>query len=216
LGVVKILENIDLDWWKNNCYELSLDQSLGEQSTFTIKVSSNTFYEINNAVIEMEKIKMESTGINGDFLKLFTSTPFCISSNVPFYFASNKKKEENTMKNLQVKSIKYDERYTTVTWFDDTKTRVSCGKEDEYNRYNAFCSALAKKIFGTSSHVRKIVETKDEALEIAKRREELKEKERLAQIARDRKVRHQIKHRAKQIVIEEKAKKLAEQILESK
>jgi hypothetical protein len=135
--------------------------------------------------------------------------------NVTFDFGSlsNKKKEENTMKQLQVKSIKYDKNYTTVTWENGTKTTVRCSNEDEYSRYNGFCSALAKKIFGTSSQVRKIVEAKDEEIEIAKKKAERKEEERLAEIARKRKERHQIKYRAKQIVIEKKAKQLAKKML---
>ena len=115
--------------------------------------------------------------------------------------------------NLQPKSIKYDKNYTTVTWNDGTKTTVRCSNEDEYSRYNGFCSALAKKVFGTSSQVRKIVETKNEEIELVKKKAELDEKERLAEIARKRKERHQIKYRAKQIVIEKKAKQLAKKML---
>jgi hypothetical protein len=112
-----------------------------------------------------------------------------------------------------VKSIKYDKNYTTVIWNDGTKTTVRCSNEDEYSRYTGFCSALAKKIFGTSSQVRKLVETKDEEIELAKKKAERKEEERLAEITRKRKERHQIKYRAKQIVIEKKAKQLAKQML---
>jgi hypothetical protein len=115
--------------------------------------------------------------------------------------------------NLQPKSIKYDKNYTTVTWNDGTKTTVRCSNEDDYSRYTGFCSALAKKIFGTSSQVRKIVETKNEEIELAKKKAERKEEERLAEIARKRKERHQIKYRAKQIVIEKKAKQLAKKML---
>jgi hypothetical protein len=111
--------------------------------------------------------------------------------------------------NIGVKSIKFDKKYTTVTWNDDTKTRVACSEEDEYSRYEAFCAALAKKIFGTSSQVRKIVETKDEAIELEKKRVEREEKEKADRIKQARKDKLWIKKRAKQIVREKMAKELA-------
>lgn len=132
-------------------------------------------------------------------------------------FGEPENKEEEKKENMNyptVKSIKYDNKYTIVTWGDGTKTRVGCCYEDAYGKYNAFCSALAKKIFGTSSQVRKIVETKDEAIEIEKKRKEREERDRLAEVERKRRERRKIKHLAKKMLIEKKAKQLMKEMLE--
>ena len=40
---------------------------------------------------------------------------------------------------------------TIVFWHDGTKTIVSCAEDEEYDPYNAFCAAVVKKMFGTTS-----------------------------------------------------------------
>lgn len=49
---------------------------------------------------------------------------------------------------------------TIVFWKDGTKTIVKCAKDEEPNDYNAFTAALAIKLFGTNSHVKKIIKNK--------------------------------------------------------
>ena len=226
-----MLENIDYNLWNKMPRELIINDK-----RCTIE-DINKLKELEKKQLEAEKIKMPLQRYYSDFYKMVADNPpfnsvtinqdgsisFVIASNRTQSTGSNddpqisiKKKEENAMKNIQVKSIKYDRNYTTVTWTDGTKTTVRCSYNDVYSPYNGFCSALAKKIFGTSSQVRKLVDTKDEAVEIAKKKTEQKEKERLAKIARNRKERYQVKYLAKQMVIEERARKLAEQMLESK
>ena len=53
--------------------------------------------------------------------------------------------------------IIYNVKATIVFWKDGTKTVVKLSEGDYDNPYNAFCAALAKKIFGNNSRVRKIV-----------------------------------------------------------
>lgn len=114
--------------------------------------------------------------------------------------------------NLQVKSIKFDKKFTTVTWNDGTTTRVGCMLEDEYNKYEAFCAALAKRIYGSTSSVKHIVDTKDEQIEIDKQRKEREAQEKAAQIRKARKDRIWIKKRAKEIARENAAQELAKKI----
>lgn len=114
---------------------------------------------------------------------------------------------------ISVKSIKYSGKYTTVTWNDNTKTRVSCGENEQQSRYSAFCSALAIKIFGTNSQVKKIVETKDEQIEIDKQNKIREEKDRAAKVRKARKDRLWVKKRAKEIALEQRAQKMAQQLL---
>lgn len=120
----------------------------------------------------------------------------------------------NKKKNLiEVKSIKYSGKYTTVTWNDGTKTRVSCGENEQQSRYSAFCSALAIKVFGTNSQVKKLVETKDEQIEIDKQNKIREEQERVAKIRKARKDRLWVKKRAKEVALEQRAQEMAKQLL---
>lgn len=47
---------------------------------------------------------------------------------------------------------------TIVIWGDNTKTIVSCMDGDNYDPYTGFCAALAKKIYGSTSAGKRIME----------------------------------------------------------
>ena len=57
------------------------------------------------------------------------------------------------------KQIIYNNPATIVFWKDGTKTVVKKAKGEKYNEYNAFCAALAKKIFGNNSKLTKVVKS---------------------------------------------------------
>lgn len=52
-----------------------------------------------------------------------------------------------------------------VLWADGTKTIVSCSENDQWDEYAAYCAALAKKIYGTTSAVHRLVDKKSNAKE---------------------------------------------------
>ena len=52
-----------------------------------------------------------------------------------------------------------DGKFTTVYWGDGNKTVVKCEDGTVSDDYEAFTAALAKKIFGSNSAVKKIVST---------------------------------------------------------
>lgn len=53
---------------------------------------------------------------------------------------------------------------TIVFWNDNTKTIVRCSENDTYDEYAAFCAALAIKIYGSNSKLKKMINkvTKEE------------------------------------------------------
>lgn len=51
---------------------------------------------------------------------------------------------------------------TIVFWEDGTKTVVKCAADENDNTYAAFTAALAIKIFGSNSAVKKLVKSKTE------------------------------------------------------
>lgn len=152
-----------------------------------------------------------TTLFNGFDLSAITHDASSSTFSYPYTITLN---PLNKKKNLiEVKSIKYSGKYTTVTWNDGTKTRVSCGENEQQSRYSAFCSALAIKIFGTNSQVKKIVETKDEQIEIDKQNKIREEQERVAKIRKARKDRLWVKKRAKELALEQRAQEMAKQLL---
>lgn len=58
---------------------------------------------------------------------------------------------------LTVKSIIYNNPATIVFWSDGTKTVVKRLKGTPFNKYNAFCAAVCKKLYGSNSALNKIV-----------------------------------------------------------
>lgn len=53
-------------------------------------------------------------------------------------------------------------RATIVFWADGSKTIVKRAPDEPDNEYQAFCAALAKKIFQSNSKLKKIIKTKTE------------------------------------------------------
>ena len=46
---------------------------------------------------------------------------------------------------------------TIVFWADGTKTVVKCSEDEQDSPYNAFCSALAIRVFGSNSALKRIM-----------------------------------------------------------
>lgn len=64
---------------------------------------------------------------------------------------------KKTMEQPEPVKIVVNDPATIVFWKDGTKTVVKKAKGERFNSYNAFCAALAKKIFGNNSRVNAIV-----------------------------------------------------------
>ena len=52
---------------------------------------------------------------------------------------------------------------TIVAWDDGTATKVRLAKDEWNDPYNAFCAAMAKKLYGTNSAIKRIVHAKNNA-----------------------------------------------------
>ena len=69
-----------------------------------------------------------------------------------------KKKEE--LKDYEPERILRNGPVTVVFWKDKTKTIVRKSENSTDDPYTAFCAALAKKIYGNNSRVKKILDKK--------------------------------------------------------
>lgn len=58
-----------------------------------------------------------------------------------------------------VKNVIFSGNKTIVLWSDGTKTIVTCGADDIFDPYAGFCAAVTKKVFGTTSIVKRILKT---------------------------------------------------------
>ena len=79
------------------------------------------------------------------------------------------------LKGLEPKKIIKSADRTIVFWKDDTKTIVKRSDDTEDDLYSAFCAALAIKIYGSNSQVKKILRTKVEVVPLSDRLKKKKE-----------------------------------------
>lgn len=61
---------------------------------------------------------------------------------------------------LHVNRIIFSPPATIVFWKDGTKTVVKCADGEPFSEYNGFAAALLKKVFGSNSAVKKIIQRK--------------------------------------------------------
>lgn len=61
---------------------------------------------------------------------------------------------------LNVARIIFSPPATIVFWKDGTKTVVKCADGEPFSEYNGFAAALLKKVFGSNSAVKKIIQRK--------------------------------------------------------
>ena len=59
---------------------------------------------------------------------------------------------------LGVKQVIFSGPKTIVFWIDGTKTIVSCGEGDNNDPYAGFCAAVTKRVFGSTSQAKKVLE----------------------------------------------------------
>lgn len=55
------------------------------------------------------------------------------------------------------KKIIYSGGRTIVMWDDGTKTIVKCADDQEFDEYSGFVAAFAKKVFGSTSGIKKMI-----------------------------------------------------------
>lgn len=111
---------------------------------------------------------------------MYKSCPTYILGENPFYLTGRpddkmfEKSVDISGKELKPKKIIFNYPATIVFWNDGTKTVVKCATGTEPDMYNAFCAALAKKIYGTNSRLKRIIETAAKVIPPRKQHHRLK------------------------------------------
>ena len=57
-----------------------------------------------------------------------------------------------------IKQVIFSGPKTIILWKDGTKTITTCGEGDRYDKYVGFCAAVTKKMFGSTTKVKKILD----------------------------------------------------------
>ena len=57
-----------------------------------------------------------------------------------------------------IKQVIFSGPKTIILWKDGTKTIATCGEGDHYDKYVGFCAAVTKKMFGSTTKVKKILD----------------------------------------------------------
>lgn len=86
----------------------------------------------------------------------------CIAPGLPFVKAKTVDRmlitsKADLGKDFKPKKIIHSGPKTIVFFKNGEKVIVSCGENETYDDYTAFCAALAKKIFGSTSRAKKIM-----------------------------------------------------------
>ena len=120
---------------ENNCARINLTANSSDLRTYTDADCASSAAYVWKKISTVD----HENGIKVDFQKV----PFPGYSYLPTKYAP--------------KRIIFNKPATVVFWKDGTKTVVKCAKGEKWNEYNAFCAALAIKVFGSNSRVQKIV-----------------------------------------------------------
>ena len=64
---------------------------------------------------------------------------------------------------IKPKRIIHNGNATIVFWNDNTKTVVRCAEDGTQDNYNAFCAAYCKKVFGSNSHLKRVIKDAENA-----------------------------------------------------
>lgn len=102
---------------------------------------------------------------------------------------------------------------TTINWSDGTKTTVRVMADERYDKYNGFCAAVMKKLFGTTTMAKRIRDRKDIKYIKAVREEERKKAEAAAEKRREVAMRRAAKRIAKETIAEMKIQAMADEII---
>lgn len=96
----------------------------------------------------------------------------------PIIKEQKKEKETHTMTLPEIGCIYYnmDKMVTTVVWKDKTSTTVRPCEGEIFDRYNGFCACVVKKLFGSTSAAKKIMNANDHDLILKKKAKEKAER----------------------------------------
>lgn len=154
---------------------------------------------------------MTATNSSGSFTFSASTFPVCLGGGGS---GSRTTKEKTKKPNLEdhlphIRKISHPNNTTVVHWDDDTTTSVRLMSGETYDKYAAFCACVVKKIYGSTTRAKKVCDKYDYEAMQAKERELREKEEEKLRVKAKRRLKARIKRRARELYIEEEARKLA-------
>lgn len=157
--------------------EWKISTAPGEEDPVMVKVEmlyDSRTWEFPSRMLYQEKDKVNTPKINlqipwKDLLSCYAD---CAGYTSNILTKEYKPQEEGEMNSYYVpKRIIYNDPATIVFWKDGTKTVVKKAAQEPYNKYNAFCAALAKKVYGNNSRVNAFVKSGEDHASAKKKKQ---------------------------------------------
>lgn len=165
--VLKVRDISSLIWEENNMNKIDVHNEIRRIFGFL-----DPMHFVEEVASEMDPVygdyKIQLTlhvpGSCGRFLK---SSPVyasqvrvdCLGDGVVVESGAEKDKKESDADFVKPDRVVYSGPKTILMWPDGTKTIVSLMEGDEHDEYAAFCSAIVKKMFGSTHKAKKFLDS---------------------------------------------------------
>ena len=143
------------------------DAEYGGKYTGCVGVVKNYYSSKKKAGVELEKVQNDASSKG---LFWFSESKVVAAGTLPDVMMEYIKADLNATFGVanhtrrsrqtglpQIKKVIYSGPKTIILWADNTKTIVSCGEADSYDYYSGFCAAVVKKLFGSTTHAKKVL-----------------------------------------------------------
>jgi len=143
------------------------DAEYGGKYTGCVGVVKNYYSSKKKAGVELEKVQNDASSKG---LFWFSESKVVAAGSLPDAMMEYIKADLNATFGVanhirrsrqtglpQIKKVIYSGPKTIILWADNTKTIVSCGAGDTYDYYAGFCAAVVKKLFGSTTHAKKVL-----------------------------------------------------------
>lgn len=143
------------------------DAEYGGKYTGCVGVVKNYYSSKKKAGVELEKVQNDASSKG---LFWFSESKVVAAGSLPDAMMEYIKADLNATFGVanhirrsrqtglpQIKKVIYSGPKTIILWADNTKTIVSCGEADSYDYYSGFCAAVVKKLFGSTTHAKKVL-----------------------------------------------------------
>lgn len=143
------------------------DAEYGGKYTGCVGVVKNYYSSKKKAGVELEKVQNDASSKG---LFWFSESKVVAAGSLPDAMMEYIKADLNATFGIanhirrsrqtglpQIKKVIYSGPKTIILWADNTKTIVSCGEADSYDYYSGFCAAVVKKLFGSTTHAKKVL-----------------------------------------------------------
>lgn len=117
---------------------------------------------------------VDDATVASDHVNIQSSDEPCCGMNIQFVFEDEDIPFTDVVYTLpHIKAVVFDGNGTAIHWMDGSRTHVRCMAGEKFDRYGGFMAAVCKKLFGSTTAAKRLMNEKDAAIVAQKRREEI-------------------------------------------